>query len=133
MTELTFLIPDFGSWGSWDWTWFILICNAIYGLFTHWVSLPGVYKHNKGYPKEEIRSDLIWYLFGRITLQLPLRLFSLCIGVLVWLVECAATLSLRKNRPLKIGFRWYRNPQSVAQLRDNHSYCYCMICRLGVL
>lgn len=113
--EMTFPIPDFGSWTFGDWSLSILIGNAIYGLFTHWVSLPGVYKHNKKCSEEKIQPNLLfWYLLVRITLQLPLRLISLCIGLFVLLGEFVATLSLRKNRLLKIGFSWYCNPQDMA-------------------
>lgn len=121
-SNLRVTLPDFSAWGFWDWALILVVMSAVYGLFTHFVSLPGIRRYNKTAEKgtELTAGKLLAALFLRMTLQLWVRIIVLCIGIIGIPVLTLATAKIRLwNESLAFACRWYYSPAMLwDQLSD---------------
>jgi len=112
-------LPDFSTLGTWDWIVLFLVCNAIYGLFTHWVSLPAIKRYNRALSAENCSRNrlgsgmLVGALLSRMTVQLPLRIIALILGLLFWGVGLIASFESSTNEFLQFGWEWHYDPENL--------------------
>lgn len=101
-------LSDLATWTTWNWIWFGVICNAIYGYVTHLVSLPAMRKYGIS------NVMLVGSLMCRMTLQLPFRCLALVLGVIETILCFIAGFKLRLNNPrIKTAWRWHFAPEDL--------------------
>jgi len=116
---LTLSLPEI-DWSAITWQQYLLVwmsISAVYGLITHYHSLPGIRRHNKNvsvrYQLNEGKLAVLF--FGRLIFALSWRVFVLVLGIVVFFSVIIMAGKIRTEE-LKEAWQWHQSPQELLKI-----------------
>lgn len=110
-------LPDFAKWfEGWtfsNWLLAYMVVGAVYGLITHFASLPAIRRYNKTAAKKKTldADDVVFLCLARLLIQLTSRIIALILGVIGVPIACLAFGKFRLSNPfLKYAYTWFDCP-----------------------